>query len=136
MNGYRIGDRAPDFSGYDQYMKIRKLSNNVGSWVLVDLFTPANEDYRFTNLIANPITLLGGSVSAATPRFSAQFVAGRTTAWRNIFGTDSDALGQELAQRQVDGAQELRRPGIDHRYRGVVLIGNVELRRERGRRGQ
>ena len=60
-------------------------------------FTPGNEDYRFTNLVANPITLLGGSISASTRQSSAQLVAGRTTAWRNIFGTDSDVLDQTLA---------------------------------------
>ena len=35
--GYRVGDLAADFGGYDQYMKPRKLSDNRGSWVLIDL---------------------------------------------------------------------------------------------------
>jgi hypothetical protein len=35
--GYRIGDPAADFAGYDQYMKWRKMSDNLGSWILIDL---------------------------------------------------------------------------------------------------
>ena len=60
-------------------------------------FTPGNEGQRFTNLVANPITLLGASISASAGRSSAQLVAGRTTAWRNIFGSDSDVLDQTVA---------------------------------------
>jgi hypothetical protein len=64
-------------------------------------FSPGNEDYRFTNLVANPVTLLGGIVSMRTPRSSALLVGGRTTAWRNIFGTDSDVLDQTLGFARV-----------------------------------
>lgn len=75
-----------------------KFANATWAFEAGDIyFTPGNEDYRFTNLVANPITLLGGSISASTRQSSAQLVAGRTTAWRNIFGTDSDVLDQTLA---------------------------------------
>src|SRR5258708_32212320 len=55
--GYRIGDPAADFGGYDQYMKPRKLSNNLGSWVLIDLCpvwcTPCNVTARFQFAFTN-----------------------------------------------------------------------------------
>jgi hypothetical protein len=35
--GYRVGDRAADISGPDQYNHAAKLSELLGSWVLVDL---------------------------------------------------------------------------------------------------
>ena len=60
-------------------------------------FSPAVADYRFTNLSTPAITLAGGAVSARTDRSSAGFVAGRTTAWRNIFGSDPDTLKQNVA---------------------------------------
>ena len=59
-------------------------------------FTPGLADYRFTNLSTPAVTLAGGSVSARTPRASFNAVGGRTTAWRNIFGSDPDTLGQNL----------------------------------------
>ncbi len=37
LQGYRIGDAAAEVSGFDQYMKNRKLSDSFGSWVLLDL---------------------------------------------------------------------------------------------------
>lgn len=75
-----------------------KLARATWSFEAGDFyFSPANTGYRFTNLVANPVTLLGGSLTARTKRSTATFVAGRTTAWRNIFGTDSEALGQSLA---------------------------------------
>lgn len=64
-------------------------------------YSPGNEAYRFTNLVANPVTLLGGSLAAKSAGSSVQLVGGRTTAWRNIFGTDSDALDQTLALGRV-----------------------------------
>jgi hypothetical protein len=49
--GYRVGDQAADFGGYDQYMKPRKMSNNLGSWTLIDLCPvwcpPCNASARF-----------------------------------------------------------------------------------------
>lgn len=60
-------------------------------------FSPAVADYRFTNLSTPPVTLAGASVSARTDRSSAGLVVGRTTAWRNIFGSDPDTLEQNIA---------------------------------------
>lgn len=60
-------------------------------------FSPPIADYKFTNLSAPAITFAGGAVSARSSRSSASIVVGQVTAWRNIFGTDSDTLGQDVA---------------------------------------
>ena len=59
-------------------------------------FTPGLADYRFTNLSTPAVTLAGASVAGRTPRASFNVIAGRTTAWRNIFGSDPDTLDQNL----------------------------------------
>ena len=60
-------------------------------------FTPVVSEYRFTNLSTPVVTLAGGSVTARTTRSSVSLVAGKATAWRNIFGSDPDTLGQNVA---------------------------------------
>src|SRR5688572_2117209 len=60
-------------------------------------FTPGVADYRFTNLSTPVVTLAGASISARTARSGFNVVAGRSTAWRNIFGSDPDSLEQNLA---------------------------------------
>ena len=60
-------------------------------------FTPGVADYRFTNLSTPVVTLAGASVSARAARSGFNVVAGRSTAWRNIFGSDPDSLEQNLA---------------------------------------
>ncbi len=63
-----------------------------------DLYSqPALGDYQFSNLNAASLTLNGAAVTAKTQKTTTQVVGGRTTAWRNIFGTDPDTLGQSLA---------------------------------------
>ena len=54
-------------------------------------------DYRFTNLTAPTVTFSGGAVTGRGRRGGLQVVGGRATAWRNIFGSDPDTLGQTLA---------------------------------------
>jgi hypothetical protein len=60
-------------------------------------FMPAIGDYKFTNLSTPAITFTGGAVSARSVSASGGLVVGQVTAWRNIFGTDPDTLGQQLA---------------------------------------
>ena len=63
-----------------------------------DLYTPpASVDYHFSNLSAPAITFTGGAVTAKSKSASLQIAGGRSTAWRNIFGTDPDTLGQSVA---------------------------------------
>jgi hypothetical protein len=62
-----------------------------------DLYTPPSfVDYHFTNLAAPAITFTGGAVTGRSKTVSLQMAGGRSTAWRNIFGTDPDALGQTV----------------------------------------
>ena len=62
---------------------------------------PAVTEYGFTNLFAPRINFLGGSIQAVGPRTSVIATAGRATALRNIFGTDTESLDQDLAYLQV-----------------------------------
>ena len=64
-------------------------------------FSPGLAEYRFTNLSTPFITMAGGSVVARTARTNFNVIAGRTTAWRNIFGSDPDTLNQKLALARV-----------------------------------
>jgi hypothetical protein len=62
-----------------------------------DLYTaPSFIDYRFSNLAAPAITFTGGAVTGRSKSVSLQVAGGRSTAWRNIFGTDPDALDQTV----------------------------------------
>jgi sporulation related protein len=80
---------------------------------------PALENYQFSNLGAASITFSGAAITAKTRRGTTQFVAGRSTAWRNIFGTDPDTLGQSLA---------LARTSYEHNPRLQVNARAVRVR--------
>ena len=85
-----------------------------------DLYTPPSfVDYRFTNLSAPAITFTGGSVTAKSKSVSLQIAGGRSTAWRNIFGTDPDALGQSvgLARATYQASPRLQLIGRGSRVR-------------------
>jgi hypothetical protein len=60
-------------------------------------FSSAIGEYRFSNLSTPSLTFAGGSVMRRSSRSSAGVLAGRATATRNYFGTDSDTLDQNLA---------------------------------------
>jgi cell division septation protein DedD len=75
-----------------------KWRNAVWNLEAGDLyFTPGLADYQFTNLRPSALTFAGATVNVKTKRSSASLVAGRSTAWRNIFGSDPDTLGQNVA---------------------------------------
>jgi cell division septation protein DedD len=59
-------------------------------------FSPGIGEYRFANLFTPAVTFNGTSVTGRTSRSTMVLVAGKTTAWRNIFGNDPEALGQSL----------------------------------------
>lgn len=59
-------------------------------------FTPAIGEYRFSNLFTPAVTFSGAAVTGRTKRSSVSAVAGRTSAWRNIFGNDPESLGQTI----------------------------------------
>ena len=59
-------------------------------------FSPSIAAYGFSNLFSPAVTFNGAAVRAGTDRSTLSVVAGKTTAWRNIFGNDPQALGQTL----------------------------------------
>ena len=59
-------------------------------------FSPSIAAYGFSNLFSPTVTFNGAAVRARTDRSTLSVVAGQTTAWRNIFGNDPQALGQTL----------------------------------------
>jgi cell division septation protein DedD len=81
-------------------MALRDAKARGVTWTLEggDLYTtPSPGDYQFSNLSAASITFSGAAVTAKTRRTTIEIIGGRSTAWRNIFGTDPDTLGQSLA---------------------------------------
>jgi len=100
------------------WMALRDVKARGAVWTFEggDLWTtPILGNYQFSNLAAPAITFTGGSMVARSRTSSAQVVAGHTTALRNIFGTDPDALGQSLVlgrfSRQLTGSLELTARG-------------------------
>jgi cell division septation protein DedD len=69
-------------------------------------FAPAIGDYKFSNLFTPAVTFNGVAVTARTDRTTFSIVGGRTTAWRNIFGSDPQTLGQGIGSVRVS-----HRPG-------------------------
>jgi hypothetical protein len=69
---------------------------------------PALENYQFSNLSAASITFSGAALTAKTDRTSTQILAGQSTAWRNIFGTDPDTLGQSVALARTSYRHDAR----------------------------
>ena len=59
---------------------------------------PTLSDFGFVNLFAPPVTFEGASVSGASARTQVSIYGGRVTAQRNIFGTDTVPVGQQLYQ--------------------------------------
>jgi len=64
-------------------------------------FSPGVRDYRFSNLFTPAVTFNGASVTGRTAHDVVTVVAGRSTAWRSIFGQDPQGLGQSLAIARI-----------------------------------
>ena len=64
-------------------------------------FAPAVTAYKFSNLSTPTVTFAGVAVSARSALTDLSFVAGRTTAWRNVFGTDPETLDQDVAMARA-----------------------------------
>lgn len=81
------------------YGALRDASYRGVHWTIEagdSYFSPPVVSYGFSNLFSPAVTFNGASVGAHTDRSSLTILAGRTTAWRNIFGNDPQGLGQTL----------------------------------------
>jgi len=86
---------------------------------------PAVPDFGFANLFAPPVTFQGVSVRGLSPRTTVLITAGRVTALQNIFGTDTEAIGQQLYQATLSHRATER---LDMYARGVhVRSGEMEI---------
>jgi cell division septation protein DedD len=86
------------------YGALRDLKLRGIAWTLEagdEYFSRGIGDYRFANLFTPAVTFNGTSVTGRTSRTTMVLVAGKTTAWRNIFGNDPEGLGQSLLVGRV-----------------------------------
>ena len=58
---------------------------------------PSVSDYSFSNLFAPRLNFAGAYAQGLSPKTSVTISAGRTAALRNIFGTDTEVLDQDVA---------------------------------------
>ena len=81
------------------YAALRDLKHGAVSWTLEAgdaYFTRAVGEYGFSNLTTPAVTFSGGAITGRSQRGALHVIGGRTTAWRNIFGTDPDTLAQTI----------------------------------------
>ena len=100
----RAGRRNDRLHAGRLFASIRELKLGGITWAVEagdTHFTPAIGEYRFTNLFTPAVAFSGAAVSARTSTTTVAFTAGRTTAWRNIFGTDPQTLNQTLGTLRV-----------------------------------
>lgn len=82
------------------YAALRDVKFGGLAWTLEagdTYITRAIGEYRFSNLTTPAVTFSGGTISGRHTRGRVDISAGRATAWRNIFGSDPDTLGQTIA---------------------------------------
>jgi cell division septation protein DedD len=81
------------------YGALRDLKWRSARWAIEagDAYvSPSIAGYGFSNLFSPAVTFNGATVNGRSDRSTLTVVAGKTTAWRNIFGNDPKALGQSL----------------------------------------
>lgn len=94
LRGTRRGDRLHVGRNY---AALRDVKYRGLSWTFEagdTYFTRALGEYGFSNLTTPAVTFGGGALSARSTNSSIHVIGGRTTAWRNIFGSDPDTLAQ------------------------------------------
>jgi cell division septation protein DedD len=82
------------------YGSVRDLKFRNTAWTIEAgdaYFSPGLGEYRLPNLFTPAVTFNGVSATGRTPQSHIVVMAGKTTAWRSIFGNDPQALGQTLA---------------------------------------
>src|SRR5574338_136184 len=134
---FRLGNLFVDLHAVSRAGRARLGTTAVGlrevklaglTWSITggdSAFAPSLSAYRFTNLFAPQVTFAGGHISGFSPTSSIVVTGGRVTTLRNIFGSDPQALGQDLAQ--IQGKLRVR-PGIEllaHASR--VRTGHTDL---------
>jgi len=86
---------------------------------------PAVQNFGFSNLFAPVVTFQGGSLRGVNARTEFAVSAGRVTAQRNIFGTDTTPIGQALYQ--VSLLHRLT-PRLELQARGIyVHSGEMQM---------
>jgi cell division septation protein DedD len=81
------------------YGAVRDLKYRNAVWTIEAgdaHFSPGLGEYRLANLFTPVVTFNGAALSGRSAHSSLVLLAGKTTAWRNIFGNDPQALGQSL----------------------------------------
>jgi len=82
------------------YAALRDAKYHGTAWTIEAgdaYFTPLIASYGFSNLYSPAVTFNGAAIRGGSERTTFAIVAGRTTAWRNIFGNDPKGLGQTVA---------------------------------------
>jgi sporulation related protein len=82
------------------YGALRDAKYHGVSWTIEGgdaYFSPPIVGYGFSNLYSPAVTFNGAAIRGRSERTTLAIVAGRTTAWRNIFGNDPKGLGQTVA---------------------------------------
>ena len=82
--------------------------------------TAAVPSFGFSNLFAPPVTLVGARVTAVNRNTSLDVSGGRVTALRNLYGTDSYPIGQNVYQASLTHRAS---PRMDLHARGSYVQG-------------
>ena len=99
------------------YAALRDVKYRGVSWTFEagdSYFTRAIGEYGLSNLTTPAVTFSGGALTGRSADGAIHIVGGRTTAWRNIFGSDPDTLSQWIGMvrgsyRLTDRTQVLAR---------------------------
>ena len=82
------------------YGALRDAKYHGTAWTIEagdSYFSPPIVAFGFSNLFSPAVTFNGAAIRGRNERTTVAIVAGRTTAWRNIFGNDPKGLGQTVA---------------------------------------
>jgi cell division septation protein DedD len=96
IRGARRGDRMHVGRSY---AALRDLRSGGVRWTFEagdGYLNRGVNQYGFSNFSTPALTFNGGAVTLASRRSTVNVLAGKATAWRNIFGSDPDTLGQTL----------------------------------------
>ncbi len=120
LNVTRRDDAAVFGRSYVALDEVR-LGGLTWSFGAGDVWTPAAiPSFGFSNLFAPPVTLVGARVTAVGPSTNLDVSAGRVTALRNLYGTDTYPVGQSVYQASLS---HRRGRQLDLHARGSYVQG-------------